>query len=475
MKKSMFLLLPVILAFASSANAVIVDSAAARVCLKGRAFGDSWDPNTSPHCVCGQGVGDKERVNLSVPGPKYKYAVAKYGDYRDRCAAVYEIKKAKPAPAPKRAPRIVVPPPTCTMSSQSIEAPADGEGSNTLICTGDVRRITKVVVTCNNCSASREEKALPGSDSYTSNIIVTGKPGVSDSQVDVTVLGKRGLNIPRAFTVVWKLSPCVFSGGTQAGNTCLCPDGKKPAKNRAGLPICVEKTPAEVACEATNGEMVNGVCTCPKGKEPGKDASGNAICVTPKKAPVKTKVVKGEKGDPGNPGTSASSRIHLLIEPKCLLVKSSSWKTSECFMSVGLTGDITDRLKAYVTVGLGTPGATLTDSAGTPVLKSNSDPDKRKLSVLIEGGTRIQLYKVLATRVGVFRRMDGETNGFSNPVHATTGGLLGLDVSFRAEGHTFGFGLAGTCGSHTKGTMPSDTECGVMFNAFFEGWTGAKY
>jgi hypothetical protein len=123
---------------------------------------------------------------------------------------------------------------------------------------------------------------------------------------------------------------------------------------------------------------------------------------------------------------------------------------------------------------MGTPGATNSNADGVAVKFSNGKDDKRKLSILVETGLSFQLYPPLGLRAGGFRRMDGVTNGITDPVHVTTGGLLGLDLGWQVASHTMGFGLTGTIGSHKKGSMNSNTEIGAMLNLKLELWTTGK-
>jgi len=439
----------IILAYASNANAIPVDSATARLCKQGSAFGDDWDPNTSPHCVCGKGEGDKERVNLSFPGQKYKNMVAKYGDYRDRCAMVSEIKHAPKVDKPKAEdkPKIAppVPPPSCSLAQSQIDAKANEPALNMLICTGAVSRINKIIASCDNCKAPDEEKVKlsKADDSYNYRVKVTAEPGIKSSLVSVNVVGK-SMNSQLTYKVSWEISACAKqpSGGTDANGTCLCPAGKHVTLNSDGQPICEKDEPKAV--------------------EP------------PKPAPVKVVEVKQVpvKGEKGEPGASAPSRIHPLVQPECLYAKSKIFHTRECMLGLGLTADILQYLKWYGIVSLGAPGATRTDSDAQPIILANGKPDKRNYSGKVESGLMLQLIGPLGARAGIFRRMDGLTDGLVNPVYVTTGGLIGLDFTFQVDKHSLGFGIDGGCGSQQKGSMGSHSECSVGLNLRFEAWTG---
>ncbi len=407
--------------------------------------GGVWHPLArTPQCDCSA---RNDLFSLLAPGPTaalqrinaLAFVKADVCESRDLKKTSSNIKKAAPKPPAPPAPPVVVPPPSCSLAQSSIEAKANEPALNMLICTGAVARINKIVTTCDNCKGPDDErvKLSKADDNYTYRVKVTAEPGTKSSLVSVNVVGK-SLNSQLTYKVAWELSACAKqpSGGTDAGNTCLCPSGKHVELNADGQPVCVKDEPKVVVTKP----------------EPPK-------VETPKPAVVKAKSFLG-------------GIVHPLIEPKCLMVKSDTFETSECFMDLGLTADILDWLKWYGTIGMGTPGATNTDSNGVAVKLSNGKDDKRKLSILIETGLRFRLYDPLGLRAGGFRRMDGETNGIEHPVHVSTGGLLGLDLNFKVESHTMGLGLAGTLGSHQKGSMNSNAEYGVMFNLWLELWTG---
>jgi len=423
-----------VLVTAGSANAIVVDPAAAGLCQGplSAPTGDKFVPNASPHCVCKPGQGDQERVNLQVPGTAALVkAVAQYGDFRDRCATVSEIKRApkldkkeKPVETPKatKAPA-PVPPPVCEASDITATG---NDASNKVFCTGPgVSKINRVVTTCDTCRPAIEDKTIVGPKTgaliYQVDVSKAQFPGPS-SLVTVRFFTKDSKDVQAKYTIVWPapvappppvvvspLSKCLETGGQILGNDCVC----------IGDFI---KVPGKLMCE-------------------------------PKPVPPPVKVVE-DKG----------TIVHPIIGGLCGYSSSKSFKSGDCYASLGLALDIKDYLWWQGNLWLGGPGATRVYSDGTPVVLANGNIDKRSLS-LAYGMGFLAHFDWFGANVGILREGHGLTGGITSPTDVATSGVIGAKLLLPFDGGTFVFGPNFTVGTNEMGSKAADVMWGLNLQA----------
>ena len=434
--------------FANRADAVVVDSAAARVCLKGKASGDDWNPNTSPHCVCGSGAGEKERVNLMVPGPKFKNLVGKYGDYSDRCATVEEIKKS-PKPEVKKA---EAPAPAPSVKFGAMLTPGDAnevKGGATvkqsLIVTSGSKLVDRFVVSCSACNVNNE------------NPLIVSKPLIPDTGY---VFNLTPAN-PEVATTANFIVKVIAKNGAELGTFTASVgwSGKTP-------PPPVD-SPAKIACEApgSDGTFVKatGRCLCL-----GDTEEKNGVCVKKTAASAtETKTIVGRDG---------SSRLHLRIDGFGGYARSDQFKTPFFGLALGLSFDFLRYLSGYVEGGFQFPGATRTDSQNKPVLLADGSTDKRTNSIMLEAGLEYVAAEYVMLTGGVLIQALGVTAGQSNPVHLAVAGKFGVKIiAYSVPTLRLAIGPSLIMGVESRGNTPANMWFGGLLNVTAEVWNIIPY
>jgi hypothetical protein len=425
-----------VLVTAGSANAIVVDPAAAGLCQgpPSAPTGDRFVPNASPHCVCKPGQGDQERVNLQVPGTAALVkAVAQYGDFRDRCATVSEIKKGPPKPEAKKEkpveavkptkPVAPIPPPSCEASDITATS---NDASNKVFCTGaGVAKINRVVTTCDTCKPAIEDRTIVGP-----------KTGALIYQVDVSKAqfqGQSSLVTVRFFTK--------DSKDVQTKYSVVWPTPVAPI-----APV----VPVPSACVKSNGiDGPNGTCVCLGDLEL---VPGQNIC-RPKPVPAPAPKAVEETG----------TYFHPYVGGMYGYGSSKSLKGSNGYFNVGLGIDIQPWLLGKIGVGTGGPGATRTYTDGTPVILANGNTDKRSSSFVADASVMLH-FDWWGFDLGYMRQARGTKSWFNptSPADVTGSVFFGPKVIWQLDQFAFVFGPDLLVGSHTMGSMPANTEVGVI-------------
>ena len=428
-----------ILGLASRADAIVVDPAYARECLKGKSLGDDWNPNTSPHCVCGQGEGDNKRINLSKPGTAdVSRAVAKYGDFRDRCASLSEIKRA---PKPEGKKEKSVPPPTpanivAQLIPDSLTHDSASPASITLLVTSGAKEIAQVIMTCDEgCKVNGKtvDVGLP--------LFMKGKPSQT---ITLTSSGKDNGTVSVQFN-------------TKSGKTVPVQPLEATVQWTTKAPPPPPTSPEKLICEGSGGTWIAETRTCVCMND---FVLRNGVCVPkplPPPPPPPAKVV--DKG----------TDIHPLVETLCGYGRSSSFHSGNCYIGPGLWLNITPYFDFYGMVGVGTPGATRVYTDGSPVLKSDGTPDNRHLSLVIQSGFMAHL-AWLGVNAGIVRQNRGLINSVTSPTQEATSVSLGVKVLLPYDGGMFTLGPDLLVGRSQLGALDPDTEVGFTLRATWVPW-----
>ncbi len=430
-----------VLVTAGSANAIVVDPAAAGLCQGSPSAptGDRFVPNASPHCVCKSGQGDQERVNLQVPGTAALVkAVAQYGDFRDRCATVSEIKKSQKPEAKKEKPVETVKPtkPVAPVKFRASLEPGDvaviqkagvkiGEHLNV---SSGASQIVQIRWSCDNCLAN-------GKDYFTDNAVRTGR-GPFDYSVELApadpVAGGRG-----KFT----LHVADKSGEDHQFSAAVEWEPKAPP-----APV----VPVLSACVKSNGiDGPNGTCVCLGDLEL---VPGQNIC-RPKPVPAPAPKVAEETG----------TYFHPYVGGMYGYGSSKSLKGSNGYFNVGLGIDIQPWLLGKIGVGTGGPGATRTYTDGTPVILANGNTDKRPSSFVADASLMFHL-DWWGFDLGYMRQARGTPNWFNptSPADVTSSVFFGPKVIWQLNQIAFVFGPDLLLGAHTMGSMGANFEKGII-------------
>lgn len=435
MKKFVALIIgSVVLATASSANAIIVDPAAARVCLNGKPAGDEWNPNTSPHCVCGSGAGETERVNLMFPGPKYKDLVRKYGDTRDRCATVSEIKRG-PKPEGNKKPDAPPPPPAKFAAMLTPGDKNDVKGGDTvkeaLVVTSNGKLAAKFVASCSACLVNNENPLIVNNPQipetgYVFNLTPTNPETALTATFNVKVIDKKGNELG--------------SYSASVGWLAKAPPPPPPP-------------PAPTACVASGGtdtvSRTTGMIGCSCIGEGLMEDPIRHICVPKPIPPPAKKIVEG-------------TIVHPYAELLGGYGHSKSFHSDNYGLGVGAGFDASSYLRIFGGAGLELIGGTKLDANRQPVVLANGNVDKRRSSAFFILGLQLRPIEMLGINVGVVRQMRGTTGGVVNALSVTTGGSVGASVLLPIDGATFDLGADLLVGAHQLQSFAPDAEVGVI-------------
>ena len=435
-----------VLISASSARAIVVDPAGARLCqgLPSAPTGDKFEPNTSPHCVCAKtGQGDQERVNLQVPGTAALVrAVAKYGDFRDRCATVSEIKKG-PKPESKKeksaeTPKAVIP--VKFMASlepgdlANKQLPGAKVAEHLNVLTG-ASQIVQIRWSCDNCLANGKAynidnmvRAPKGTFDYPVDMVPADPIAGGRGQLALHVFDKANIDHPYTATVEWE------------------PKAPPPPPT----------SPEELICKGSGGTWIAETHTCVCLND---FVLRNGVCVTKPLPPPPPPVKVVDKG----------TDIHPLVETLCGYGWSSSFRSGNCYVGPGLWLNIAPYFDFYGMVGVGTPGATRVYTDGSPVLKSDGTPDNRHLSLVIQSGFMAHL-AWLGANVGVVRQNRGLINSVTSPTQEATSVSIGAKVLLPYDGGMFMLGPDLLVGRSQLGALDPDTEVGFTLRATWVPW-----